>query len=274
MNLQKLFQLYLNIRDIFIDTIKDVLPRHLSRLARPIFDAVECLTIRRASRVNLVSGGFREYFEGRYPQQRFSYFTNGIDDEFLAAAPTQTSEAKHGRPLVALYAGNLGDGQGLHLILPELARRTADIVRFRIFGDGGRKDRLLQALETAEVSNVEVLGPVSRERLIDEYGKADILFLHLNNLDAFKKVLPSKVFEYGALGKPVWAGVPGFSAEFIRQEIDNAAVFPPCDAEAAVAALSRLTFETRSRQGFIDKYSRTAICTRMAADILNTAYEC
>jgi glycosyltransferase involved in cell wall biosynthesis len=265
--------LYLDIRDIFVDTINDVLRPSLSAFARPVFGILERWTICRARKVNLVSGGFREYFATRYPGQQFSYFTNGIDDEFLAVATLRYSEVKHDRPLLAVYAGNLGEGQGLHLILPELAMRTRRTVHFRIFGDGGKKNQLLQALETVGVNNVEIYTPISRDRLIEEYGKADILFLHLNNLDAMKKVLPSKVFEYGALGKPVWAGVPDFSADFIKSEIDNAAVFPPCDAAAAVAALSALTIATRPRPGFVDKYSRAAISRSMAADILKTANE-
>lgn len=265
--------LYLDIRDIFVDTIKDVLRPSLAAFARPVFSILERWTIRRAHKVNLVSGGFREYFESRYPGQQFSYFTNGIDDEFLAVAPTQAVEAKQDAPLVAVYAGNLGEGQGMHLILPELAKRTSGSVHFRVFGDGGKKDQLLHALREACVSNVAIYAPLPRDRLIEEYGKADILFLHLNNLEAFKKVLPSKIFEYGAMGKPVLAGVKGFPADFIRSEIDNAAVFPPCDPVAAVAALSALTIETRPRPGFVKKYSRAAICRRMAADILQTANE-
>jgi glycosyltransferase involved in cell wall biosynthesis len=265
--------LYLDIRDIFVDTITDVLPPSLATFARPLFGILERWTIQRASKVNLVSGGFSGYFESRYPAQRFSYFTNGIDDEFLLAAPPQVGRRKHLGPLVAVYAGNLGDGQGLHLILPELAKRTLGTVQFRVFGDGGKKVHLLQALEAAGASNVDVLPPVSRDRLIEEYTKADLLFLHLNNFDAFKKVLPSKVFEYAALGKPIWAGVAGFSKDFIRHEIHNAAIFPPCDAVAAVAALSALTIETRPRPGFVEKYSRTIICHSMAEDILRIANE-
>ncbi len=76
--------LYLDIRDIFVDTIKDVLPRHLAILTMPIFSLLERWAINSASKVNLVSKGFSGYFSTRYPKQRFSYFTNGIDDEFLS----------------------------------------------------------------------------------------------------------------------------------------------------------------------------------------------
>ena len=72
-----------------------------------------------------------------------------------------------------------------------------------------------------------LLQPVKRDELIEIYQSADVLFLHLNDFDAFKKVLPSKIFEYAATGKPIWAGVAGYAAEFITSKIENSAVFFP-----------------------------------------------
>jgi glycosyltransferase involved in cell wall biosynthesis len=109
---------------------------------------------------------------------------------------------------------------------------------------------------------------MSRDELIKEYLAADVLFLHLNDYEAFKKVLPSKIFEYAATGKPVWAGVAGYAAEFIRSEVDNAAVFPPCDAEAAVDAFETLTLQSSRRVAFIQKFSRKKIIRLLAADIV------
>jgi len=124
------------------------------------------------------------------------------------------------------------------------------------------------AIADAGVTNVELLDPVSRAQLIEEYRSADVLFLHLNDYEAFKKVLPSKVFEYAAMGKPVWAGVAGYSAEFIKTEVSNAAVFPPCDAEAAIAACDTLKQQTAPRESVAQKYARRAIMSELAADML------
>jgi glycosyltransferase involved in cell wall biosynthesis len=118
------------------------------------------------------------------------------------------------------------------------------------------------------VRNVELCAPMNRSELLDAYRRADVLFLHLNNLDAFKKVLPSKVFEYAAMGKPVWAGVAGFSAEFVRTEIANAAVFPPCDVDAAIRAFETLRLEDAPRPAFVAKYARTNINSAMANEII------
>ena len=85
---------------------------------------------------------------------------------------------------------------------------------------------------------------MKRDELIKIYQSADILFLHLNDYDAFKKVLPSKLFEYGALGKPIWAGVAGHAAEFIKENITNAAVFSPCNVNDAVKSFESLEMVT------------------------------
>ncbi|MFH1215341.1 MAG: glycosyltransferase family 4 protein [Pseudomonadota bacterium] len=260
--------LYLDIRDIFVDTIKDVLPSKMAVLAKPFFSLVERWTISRAQKVNLVSRGFEGYFTSRYPQQNYSYFTNGIDDEFLVAreAGSKTSK-KSGQPLTILYAGNIGDGQGMHAIVPELAKRLEGRVRFRVIGDGGRKDRLKSRLREMGCVNVELLSPVKRDELLQEYRQADVLFLHLNNYPAFLKVLPSKLFEYAATGKPVWAGVAGYAAEFVRAEIKNAVVFPPCVVDEAVRVLGELKMEEVDRTEFNEKFARKNIVRNMAMDI-------
>lgn len=267
---KKRIPLYLDIRDIFVDTIKDVLPNHMAILAKPVFALLEHWTINRATKVNLVSQGFAGYFTMRYPKQCFSYFTNGIDDEFLYLTATE-SNARTRDLLEVLYAGNLGEGQGLHLILPNLAKKMHGRARFKVIGDGGRKEELRIALASAGVDNVELLPPMKRAQLIEAYQSADVLFLHLNDFDAFKKVLPSKLFEYGAMGKPIWAGVSGYAAEFMVAEMDNSAIFPPCDAAEAERVFGQLRLHNEHRDRFIAKFARRNITNEMTADILKIA---
>jgi hypothetical protein len=259
--------LYLDIRDIFVDTIKDVLPRHLAILTKPVFALLERWAINSAIKVNLVSKGFAEYFSARYPRQRFSFFTNGIDDEFLSL-PKPESAPRQCDVVEVLYAGNLGEGQGLHAIIPDLAKRMQGKIRFKIIGDGGRKSALREALLKTGVYNVELLPPMKREQLIEAYQAADVLFLHLNDYDAFKKVLPSKLFEYGALGKPIWAGVSGYAAEFVHAELDNSAVFHPCDAAEAERVFGQLRLHDVSRVRFEAKFARKNIANELANDVL------
>jgi len=263
--------LYLDIRDIFVDTIGDLLPGPLALLARPPLGWLERWTMNTAGRINLVSRGFEEYFRARYPRASLAWYTNGVDDEFIAAAPTATRALATGGIAEILYAGNLGEGQGLHAVLPGLARALRGRARFTIIGDGGRRAALEQALRSAAVDNVEIRAPVARDRLLEAYRRADVLFLHLGAQPAFQKVLPSKLFEYAALGKPILAGVAGFAARFVREEIGNAAVFPPCDVGAAARGFESLQMQEAPRAEFIARHARSRLARDLAADLLAVA---
>lgn len=267
--------LYLDIRDIFVDTIKDVLPKKISRVSKPVFELIEKYTFRRAGRINLVSAGFAEYFQTRYSQCDYRYFTNGIDQEFLDAAPTNqglpqaATPRESGRPIRVLYAGNIGEGQGLHTIVPQLSAALGPSVLFRVIGDGGRLAQLQQAVSGNAA--VELLPPMDRSQLIAEYQAADVLFLHLNDYPAFTKVLPSKIFEYAALGKPMLAGVSGYAAKFLAEHVNNCGVFHPSDVNGAVNAFSTLQLQDTPRHEFIERFDRHVIMQQMAADIVEFA---
>lgn len=266
----KKIPLYLDIRDIFVDTIKDVLSGKMVRFIKPILSLLERFTIKSARKVNLVSAGFLPYFKARYPDQDYSLFTNGIDDEFLNLSVVNT-ENNQNRILDVVYAGNIGEGQGLHNIIPQMAKRLEGKLRFKVIGDGGRLTSLKDAINASKCNNVDLLNPVKRDELINIYQSADILFLHLNDYDAFRKVLPSKLFEYAALGKPIWAGIAGYAAEFVTEHIENASVFAPCNVDAAVEALQRLEISMTPRAAFIDRFSRANIMRDMAADVISTS---
>jgi glycosyltransferase involved in cell wall biosynthesis len=259
-------RLYLDIRDIFADTMANLLSAPLAWPIEKLAAFLERRAINRATRVNLVSPGFYEYFHERYPSRSFSLFTNGIDEEFLELAPSRCLPRPIDRPVHVLYAGNIGEGQCLHAILPGLADATRGHARFTVIGDGGRRAVLEDALRG--VDNVEVRDPMPRADLLQMYRDADVLFLHLGDYAAFRKVLPSKIFEYAALGKPIVAGVAGYPAEFVRQEISNAAVFAPGDVAGAAEALKSLRIEDQPRNDFIAKFRRRDIMRAMADEVL------
>ena len=258
--------LYLDIRDIFVDTIKDVLSPKLVFLIKPILSLIEKYTFTSANHINLVSKGFESYFQSRYPNVSYSWFTNGIDEEFLNLSNEQNlSNVKPDKNTI-LYAGNIGEGQGLHNIIPKLSALVDESYIFTIIGDGGRKPQLIKQVNSC--NNVELLPPVNRQNLINQYLNADVLFLHLNDYDAFEKVLPSKIFEYAATGKPILAGVSGYAAKFISEEVPNAEVFHPGDAKGALKALQNLTLGHTDRGDFISKYTRTNIMMEMSQSIV------
>jgi len=263
---QRKLPLYLDIRDIFVDTIKDVVQQPLIRMALlPVLRFIEQRTFARANHINLISGGFKSYFN-KYKRPTYSTFPNGIDDAFLNLPPSVLPANRAVRKIV--YAGNMGEGQGLHKIIPQAAQQLGEAYSFIVIGDGGAKGKLEQELKSRQLNNVQLLPPMKREELLQIYADADFLFLHLNDYDAFKKVLPSKIFELGAYDKPIIAGVGGFAADFIRENVPNHILFNPGDVTAMVAQLNSYAYKLEIRNEFKARFRRETINSEMADSIL------
>ena len=256
---------YLDIRDIFSDTLDDLFRGSPKRALLPFVRLAETFALKTASHTNLVSGGFVPYFREKGLIGNFSLYPNGIDDEFVGRDFSKTQV--DGRKTL-LYAGNIGEGQGLHRIVPGLALRMGVNWVLRIVGDGGKRSELEREIAERNIPNVEILNPVPRGQLLDMYREADVLFIHLNDHDAFKRVLPSKIFEYAATGKPILAGVGGYAAEFLKKNVSNVSLFAPCDHPSALEALQALKLDYTDRRIFVQKYSRKKITELLAEDIL------
>lgn len=262
--------LYLDIRDIFLDTIIEILPKSISFLVTPLLRLIENYSFRKASHINLVSKGFLNYFHEKKLDCSYSFYTNGIDKEFDNIIDSRKMLLSRKEKINILYAGNIGEGQGLHKILPKLAMHLYERANFLVIGDGGLKENLRDQMIRLSIDNIELRDPVGREKLIEEYLNADVLFLHLNNFHAFEKVLPSKLFEYAVFNRPIFAGLKGYSRDFINEEISDCVTFDPCNADDAIRKFESLEFNVKPRHEFISKFKRKKIMNEMAQNIIMT----
>jgi glycosyltransferase involved in cell wall biosynthesis len=197
-----------------------------------------------------------------------SYISNGVDQCFVGENFTNQNKTtrKH-----VLYAGNLGEGQGIEKIIPALAKATQNHCDFTIIGSGGK----LQALQAAceSINNISLLAPIARDALIEKYKQADVLFLHLNDYPAFKRVLPSKLFEYAITKKPILAGIPGFSAQFVQDNIPGAWLFDPCDVSQGIKQLQEIINNAEiqyNRDTFCQRFDRKKLMEKLADIIIQT----
>jgi len=264
---RKKIPLVLDIRDLFVENVKDFYSAKVKFLLLPLLKLIEHYTFSQAIHINLVSPGFKPFFEKKKLSASLSFYTNGIDDAFLSQEPFKV-HSNHNRPLNLLYAGNIGRAQTLEAIVPKIAYQLGDAVKIKVIGDGRRITKLVDKLEILKLTNVEIIPPVAREELPYHYQRADVLFLNLDNSDSLENVIPSKLFEYAASGKPILCGVAGYTKSFVESEIDNAQVFTPNNVNSAIEALKLLSLEKQSRQRFVSKYSRKKIIQEMADNIM------
>ncbi len=265
---KRMIPLFLDIRDLFREAIAEAIRLPLAHVClNPLLKLIERYTFGYATHINLVSEGFRPYFES-YRQATFSYCTNGIDAPFLdlpASRPTPNASVK-----TILYAGNIGEGQGLHKLIPEAAEQLGSQYRFVVIGDGGARKKLEAALRQTNSSSVTLQPPANRQELLASYQNADYLLVHLNDWEACQRVLPSKLFEYGATDKPILAGVSGYAASFIRDHLPNTIIFNPTDVADLVRQLRETPYQTQERVAFKRQFARHTINQELAGYIIRT----
>ena len=264
---------FIDLRDIFSETISDLFAQKnktLGGIFKLVFSFLEKKMFKNASGVNVVSEGFFEYFQSKgIDTSSWTFFPNGIDCEFTNLTSNQDKSTN--KIKTVLYAGNIGNGQGLETILPNVAKQLGGDYQFLVIGDGSSKNILKDEIKQKNISNVKVLTPVNRVKLIEYYHKADILFLHLNNIPAFQRVLPSKIFEYAALEKPIVAGLSGYSAEFLKSHVPYATVFQPGNADECVSFIKKAMHVKKDREkidSFKKEYTREVIMKKLASHIL------
>src|SRR3990167_7682470 len=263
---KKKIPLFLDIRDIFTDTMQSILKFPL-KLCLPFFNYIEFYTIKKAHALNLVSNGFLPYFKPN-KECKVTTISHGVD---LCFRDIQSDTQKKRAIKRVLYAGNIGQGQGIEKIIPALAHTFKKQCEFYIIGSGGQQKELEKSCRDLE--NVKIFSPVDRETLIQYYKDADILFLHLNNLSAFNKVLPSKIFEYAMTGKPILAGVSGYAADFLNFEVSNSYIFQPCNLKEAITQLNYIlenNIKIENRDAFYEKFNREKLMRRLAAKIISS----
>ena len=265
----------IDIRDIFSDSLNVLSNKgYFIRVLSYLFRKIERFVFKRVDSISYVSKGFKEDLSILNSNQKLFFSPNGIDKVFIEFFNKNKHQKLNKKsPFNITYAGNIGYGQGLHLIVPQIAKHFKGKINFTIIGNGNAINILNDKISLYQTNNIQMKKPINRSELIEYYHNADILFLHLGKEDAFKKVLPSKIFEYAVFDKPILAGVSGNARQFMDKEIPNSFVFEPGNLEEAEIKINQIINDisyTR-RKDFIEKYDREKLMNNLCLFIKNNA---
>jgi colanic acid biosynthesis glycosyl transferase WcaI len=170
--------------------------------------------------------------------------------------------------VVALYAGNMGEKQGVET-LADVARALAGTpVHLLLAGAGTAKPRLAAA--TSAMAQVHWLPIQPGAQLNDLLNAADIHLLP-QRADAADLVMPSKLAFMLASGRPVVAGAAPGTA--VARAIEGCGVIvPPGDSAAMAAAIAPLAGDEPARRRLGERARERALAEWDREAIL-TAYE-
>jgi glycosyltransferase involved in cell wall biosynthesis len=262
------------VRDLWPESIlaveamgENALIRGLKSLARFLYT--------RCSRIVTVGEGYRRSIEDLYAidSGKISVVPNGIDPSLFVPG-AQDNELRRDLQwsdrFVLLYLGTHGMAHALDRVL-EVARRLQNEPRylFAFVGEGAEKETLKRRAAEWGLRNVQFIDQQPKERVPLYYAACDLGLVTLRDTPLFQEVLPSKIFEYLGMERPILLSVGG-EARRLVESAGGGEYVPPQDVDAMVSAIRRLSADgqklrdmgRRGRAYVSERYDRKVLAAR------------
>ncbi len=209
------------------------------------------------------------------PEGKISFIPNGADlDMFGKKSDTAEMDGKYGLAgkFVALYTGLIGLAQSPEIMIEaaKILKKEIDVV-FLIVGEGALKSKCEKLANDYGLQNVIFAGGRPREEMPAFTQRADVAIIPYKNFELFKDVIPSKMYDYLAAGKPMIINIDGEGARIIR-ESQSGIVVPPEDPKELADALLKIKSDRKAADKMGEngrKYARENYDKKKIAEKLN-----
>jgi glycosyltransferase involved in cell wall biosynthesis len=148
-------------------------------------------------------------------------------------------ELAPGEPLTVLQYGKWSPLHGADVVLGAAERLRAEPVRFVLIGEGQVSAELRGAIADRGLTNVSWLGQLPTAELRSHTLAADVCLGVFGRSEKAGRVVPNKVFDALACGRPVVTAAGDGAREWLRDG-ETALLTPAGDPAALAAALRRL----------------------------------
>lgn len=231
-----------HIQDLQVDAAKDLGMIKNKSFLNFMFRA-ERFILNKSTKVATISQGMKRKIQAKgIPDQKILMFPNWVDENEIYPLPKEKSLRKElgigEDDYVILYSGNLGEKQGLEMIIEVAANFTGHKnVRFVICGSGGGKDKLVALAKEAALDNLSFFPLQPYNKLSALLASADV-HLVLQKKSASDLVMPSKLT--GILssgGFSIVTALPGTSLYDVVDEHKLGLLIEPESAPALTKAI-------------------------------------
>lgn len=263
----------LEIRDIWPESIIAVGAMKEGFLTRCL-ERLEKWMYRSATHIVAVGNGYKQAILKRVPKlTNISVITNGVDLEMFAPLEPDDKFLEKwdlkGR-FVCSYVGTIGMAHGLEVVLEAAkvlkARRRTDI-KYCLVGDGANREKLEQKSREANLEDLVVFtGRLPKQEMATVLASSNALLIHLKPCDLFTTVIPSKMFEAMAMGRPIIMGVDGEARDIVVASKSGVAMAPGNEQDL-VDAVCRLADDPQYTQQ-LSEAGRPFVAANYTRDLL------
>jgi colanic acid biosynthesis glycosyl transferase WcaI len=236
-----------HIQDLQVDAAKDLGMIKNESFLNLMF-GMEKFILDRSDVVSTISEGMQRKIESKeISKGKIWQFPNWVDEHAIQPLSREQSLRKEfgfqDTDKVVLYSGNLGEKQGLEVIIDAAkAFQNQPNVYFFISGTGGGKEKLVGMVRESGLQNVQFHPLQPYEKLSALLAMADV-HLVLQKKSASDLVLPSKLTGILASGGcAIITALPGTTLYEVIRKYDMGILAEPESAPALVSAIGQGLF--------------------------------
>lgn len=235
--------LVLEIRDLWPDSIVAVGAMKESAAIK-FLRVLERFAYRSSDKIIVVTESFKkELVERGIPASKVDVVFNGVDrDKFQTTADSFRKELNLEGKKVFGYLGTIGMAHNIELLV-DVAERVKDdpTIHILIAGAGAAYEPLEQKVKESGLTNISLIPRQTRDKMPALWSTLDVSLVILRDRDIFRTVLPSKIFESMAMGKPILIAVPeGEATEMVRRTTSGVITHPD-NADAIADEVRRMS---------------------------------
>jgi colanic acid biosynthesis glycosyl transferase WcaI len=249
--------LVFEVRDLWPESLTLDADSFLNRRVRTVLTRISELLYCRARHIVVVTPAFKKHIIEHYnvAPEKISIVMNGVDPEiFTPDGETGSAVEKFqlAGKFVVSFIGVLGNAHGLSTVVHAAARlqETRPDVLIVLVGEGADKSNVQALAAEMGVRNLLIIGQQPRNGIPALIRASSACMVLLKKSDVFKTVIPTKMLEFMACGRPVILGVEGQARELV-EKADCGVCVPPEDSASLAGAIEQLhdDEELRNRLG-------------------------
>jgi colanic acid biosynthesis glycosyl transferase WcaI len=208
-------------------------------------ERLELFMYRRAAKIVALTKAFKTDLVGRgVPPEKIAVVVNGVDLSRYAPRPRDEQLARElglENRFVVGYIGTHGMAHALERVL-DAAESLRDLpgVCFLFVGSGAAREALVSEASRRRLSNVVMVAAQPKEMMPAYWSVCDLALVHLKDTALFRTVIPSKIFEAMAMGRPIVLAAPDGEAADIVRSTGAGITLPPEDPRALAEAVRAL----------------------------------
>lgn len=201
-----------------IDHLHTLLPNKLTRKTAEQF---EKQTIKGADKIFVINKGLKDYaVEMGGDINKISIIPAGVDlEKFNPQVDSSPIRKKYGvkkDDILLFFMGWIYDFSGMKEVAESLSITSNENIKLMIVGEGDLYKPLLKMKSENNLKEKLILtGKIPFEEIPKHIAAADICLLPAYKNETMMNIVPIKIYEYMAMGKPVIAtNLPGIQKEF------------------------------------------------------------